>query len=279
MKISIGAILVIFTWLFIAQGCMQFRISDSKAIEQFKQAGVVLKTVTVQTGKNNLHYTQTGHDSLPTILFVHGSPGSWSAFADYMKDKELLQKFRMISVDRPGFGYSDYGNAVRLEKQSALISHLFRYWKNGRPFYLVGHSLGGPLIIRLFADNPGTIDALVLLAASVDPSEEKKERWRNMIDGPVIRNFIPGAFRPSNRELYYFKKDVIGLQDRFPAVTCKVLIVHGTADNFVPPGNASYAVKKLVNASSVDTVFIPGANHFIPWQHFETIKKVLMSLY
>ena len=258
---------------------MQFKISDSEAKKQFDSAGVALATKTVKVGKHHLHYTQTGSDTLPTIVFVHGSPGSWNAFAEYMKDKDLLGKYRMIAVDRPGFGYSDFGKAEPLQDQSALISPLFNEWKNGKPFFLVGHSLGGPLIIQLYADNPGIIEGLVLLAASVDPAEEKKEGWRNILDGALLRYLLPGAFRPSNKELIYFKKDVIALQDKFDAITCKVYIVHGTKDTFVPPGNAEYAAKKLVNAASIETTMIPGANHFIPWEHYDIIKNVLLKLY
>ena len=135
------------------------------------------------------------------------------------------------------------------------------------------------MIIQLYADNPGLVSGLVLLAASVDPAEEKKESWRYIMDGGVMRYFMPGAFRPSNSELIYFKKDVYELEAKFTSVKCKVYIVHGSKDTFVPPGNADYAVKKLVNAASVETTMIDGANHFIPWEHYETIKKVLMKLY
>ena len=42
------------------------------------------------------------------------------SFSEYMKDSMLLKKFRMVSVDRPGFGYSDYGQAQHLDVQSRL---------------------------------------------------------------------------------------------------------------------------------------------------------------
>ena len=85
--------------------------------------------------------------------------------------------------------------------------------------------------------------------------------------------------RPSNTELKYFKKDVYALQDKFALVKCKVFIVHGTEDPLVPVGNAAYAQKKLVNAASVKLTLIPGANHFIPWTKYDTIKQVLVNLY
>jgi pimeloyl-ACP methyl ester carboxylesterase len=280
MKRSLfGIAMFVMIWLVIAQSCMKFRISDSKAKKNFEKTGVILTTATVKVAGANMHYAKTGNDSLPTIVFIHGSPGSWDAFAQYMQDKDLLLKYRMISIDRPGFGYSDFGNAQHIEEQSALISPLFKLWRNGKPIYLVGHSLGGPVIIQLNADNPGLFDGLVLLAGSVDPAEEKKESWRYILDAGVVSYFVPGAMRPSNTELKYFKKDVYALQDKFTLIKCKVFVVHGTKDPLVPVGNAAYAQKKIVNAASVKLILIQGANHFIPWTKYDTIKHLLTQLY
>lgn len=280
MKISFRVVAVILiVWLIMAQSCMKFKISDSKAKEAFKQAGVTLTTVTVSVGEKNIHYAKTGNDSLPTIIFVHGSPGSWDAFARYMQDTALLAKYRMISIDRPGFGLSDYGIAEPMAKQAALIEPVIKQLQNGKPMYLAGHSLGGPVVVWLAGDNPELYSGIVLLSASVDPAEEKPEKWRGVLDNTPLRFFVPGALRPSNSELKFFKKDINELQSRFPKIKCKVFIVHGTKDTFVPAGNAAYAEKKLVNAVSVETTLIQGANHFIPWTHYAIIKNILMQLY
>ncbi|MBI2730447.1 MAG: alpha/beta hydrolase [Sphingobacteriales bacterium] len=280
MKISFRVFAVfLILWLIMAQSCMKMRISDSRAKENFKKAGVVLTTVTVPVGNRHIHYAKTGNDTFPTIVFVHGSPGEWGAFAQYMEDKDLLAKFRMISIDRPGFGYSDYGNAEHMDKQAALIEPVLKQLQNGKPMYLAGHSLGGPMIVWLAGDNPAMYDGLVLLAASVDPAEEKTEGWRGVLDNTPLQFFVPGALRPSNTELKYFKKDVYALQQKFPLIKCKVFIVHGMKDTFVPVGNAAYAEKKLINAASVETTLIPDANHFIPWMKYDVIKKVLLKLY
>jgi pimeloyl-ACP methyl ester carboxylesterase len=57
---------------------------------------------------HNLHYIETGNAQKPTLI-LHGSPGSWNAFKEYLQDTTLLKKYRMIAIDRPGFGYSDFG--------------------------------------------------------------------------------------------------------------------------------------------------------------------------
>ena len=39
-----------------------------------------------------MNYAEIGPDSLPVAFFVHGSPGSWGGFIDFMKDTVLLKK-------------------------------------------------------------------------------------------------------------------------------------------------------------------------------------------
>ncbi len=271
--------ILFIAWIVMAQSCMMFRISDNKAIAAFAKEGVTLHAGTLLVNERSLHYVYTGADTLPTIVFVHGSPGSWNAFEQYLKDADLLKKFRMFSIDRPGFGYSNFGQALNLDEQSLIISPLFQHIQNGQPVYLVGHSLGGPMIVKLAVENPGIVSALVLLAGSIDAAEENPERWRKLFINNPFQYLVPGAMRPSNAELWYLKKDLKALAPLMKNVTCAVHIIHGTKDQFVPYGNMAYGVKALINAKSIDTVSIAGANHFIPWQHYALIKKTLMGLY
>ena len=278
MKTFIIIGIILFAWVILAQSCMQFRISDTVAKKKFSDAGISLFTETVIVNGCNMHYVKTGNDSLPTLFFVHGSPGSWEAFSEYLKDKDLLAKYRMISFDRPGFGDSEYGHAKDLEEQSILISPILALLKNNQPVYVIGHSLGGPMAVRLAADNPGSFAGIVLLAGSVDPAEEKPEKWRPVLYKTPLNFFVPGAMRPSNEELWYLKKDLLILKKDFSKITCPVYIVHGDKDDMVPVGNATYAKQMLVNAKKVETTILPGANHFIPWQHYREIKEILMKL-
>jgi len=278
MKTFIILGIILFAWLVFAQSCMKFHIDDAEAKKQFTEAGVPIQLDNVEVDGFNMHYAKTGNDSFPTLFFVHGSPGSWDAFSQYLKDKELLAKYRMISIDRPGFGDSEFGKAKDLEEQSKLISPLLAFFKNNKPVYVIGHSLGGPMAIRLVADNPNYFSGIVLLAGSVDPGEEKPEKWRPVLYKSPLKFIVPGAFRPSNEELWYLKKDLKILKNDFSKITCPVYIVHGEKDDMVPVGNATYAKQMLVNAKKVETTILPGANHFIPWAHYKEIKEVLMRL-
>jgi len=270
---------VLSAWLLMAQSCMTMRMSDKDAAEKFAASGVPVRFRTITVNNRHLHYVQTGADTLPTIVFVHGTPGSWDAFRQYLSDAALLRKFRMISIDRPGFGYSDFGKPLHLDEQSEVISPLFAEIYNAKPVFLVGHSMGGPIIIKLAADNPGKIAGLVLLAGSNDPSLELPEKWRPVLFKTPLKYFVPGALRPSNQELWYLKKDLVALKDDFAKVKCPVFIVHGMKDDMVPPANIDYDKKMLVTASGVQELIFPDANHFIPWTRYQPIRDLLLKLY
>jgi pimeloyl-ACP methyl ester carboxylesterase len=279
MKTFIILGVVLTLWLVFAQSCLSFRMSDEAAKRKFDAKGVPVAFNTITVNNRHLHYLQTGRDTLPTIVFVHGTPGSWDAFEIYLQDSALLQKFRLISIDRPGFGHSDFGKPQNLAQQSVTISPLFNEINNGKPVWLVGHSLGSPMIIKLAADNPGRIAGLVLLAGSNDPAQETPEKWRPVLYKSPLTFLVPGALRPSNEELWYLKKDLLYLKDDFTKITCPVYIVHGMKDNMVPFENVAYDKKMLVHTSKVEELIFPDANHFIPWTRFGPIKKLLLNLY
>lgn len=254
------------------------RMDDATAIKNFKKTGVLLTTHVDKINGNTLHWVSTGSDTLPVLVFIHGSPGSWNAFEEYLKDSDLLQHFYLVSIDRPGFGYSDFGYARHMDKQAEIVSLLLRKLKNNKPMFLVGHSLGGPLTVELACKNPALINALVLLAGSVDPGAEKPERWRPVISYSPLRYLVPVTLRTSNDELMYFKKDVLEMPLMLSKIACRVFILHGNHDSLVPYTNAFYAKEKLVNAASVELLTLPGADHFILWTNYRDVKKILLKL-
>ena len=84
--------------------------------------------------------------------------------------------------------------------------------------------------------------------------------------------------RPSNAELLLFKQDVDDILDDLNKVTCRVLIMHGDKDTFVPPGNALFAQQNLTNAKEVKLVWFKDEKHFIPWTKFKEIRDALLEL-
>lgn len=270
--------------LLSLQSCFSFRVADKKATEKFDATGVHLHFKNTKVNGHTLHYAQTGNENFPTLVYLHGTPGSWSTFQNYLMDTDLLQKYRLISIDRPGFGHSDFGSAMNLSQQSVIISTFLKEIQNGQPVFLVGHSLGGPMICRLAIDNPGMIAALVILAGSQDPSAEKPEKWRPLLFRTPLNYLIPGSWRPSNEELWYLKKDLVALGPELSKIACPVYLLHGTKDILVPFSNVAYTEKMLTGTAKKEIIVFEDEkakieNHFLPSKKYNEIKALLLKLY
>ena len=234
---------LLFLWLILAQ-CfvMQNRWSDNKAYRVFKAKNVPLTIYDTIINERHLHYAVCGNggDSLPTLVFIHGSPGSWMNYMHFMWDSSMRKKFRIVAIDRPGFGYSDFGKAVHLQEQVAMIMPVLQKLKTTQPMLLVGHSMGGPVLVKLAADSSSLFEKIVIVAGSIDVDQEKTETWRKVMSVRPLYWCLPGAFGPSNTEILYLKKDLLPLQNDFKNITCDVLFVHGDEDDWVPIGNIAY---------------------------------------
>ena len=129
----------------------------------------------------------------------------------------------------------------------------------------------------LAADNPTKVTAIVVLAGALDPAMEPVEAWRHMATRVPFRYLLPGAMRPSNDELWYFKSDVLKIKDKLALIKCRVYIIHAHNDALVDVRNVDYMKRTFTSAQVSDTIF-PSGNHFIPWNHSAYITKVLSDL-
>jgi pimeloyl-ACP methyl ester carboxylesterase len=213
------------------------------------------------------------------VFFVHGSPGSLNAFIHFLDDSVLYDKTLMITADRPGFGYSDFGHAEpSIEKQAALLKSIVEQYESNRPIILVGHSLGGPVIARMAMDFPELADGLIFVAASVDPDLEPKEGWfRIPLATPLFRWLLPRSFRASNDEIIPLKSELESMKPLWAKIKCPVIVIQGGNDSFVPEENAEF-IRKMVTHSQVEIIIKNDMNHFVPWTNPELIRQSILML-
>ena len=184
----------------------------------------------------------------------------------------------MIAIDRPGFGFSNFGEAQDLYEQSNVIEQFVEKIKNGKDIYLIGHSYGGPAIVKMAIDKPNNYKQIVILAGAIDPNAENPETWRPVFMSKPLRYLIPGALRPANDELWWLKNDLFRMKPNLKKVTTSVIIIHGTKDRLVPFSNVDFMKKEFINAKSVEEISIKDADHFLPWSHYEIIRNKLLDL-
>ena len=271
--------LLFTTIIAVLHSCMTFRSNSKEVDEYFKKKGVDGTQLSYKVGFRDIHYVKAGDQTKPLVVFIHGSPGSLTAFIHFLADTSLLRQTEMISADRPGFGYSNFGNGVgSLHEQCEILLPMIEANKNGRPVILVGHSLGGPLIARMAFEHPDLIDGLVIVAGSIDPELEPNETWfRAPLATPFLSWVLPRSLRASNEEIYHLKPELEEMLPMWAEIRCPVIVIQGKKDSLVPAANADFAKKMLVNAR-VEFIFKDDMDHFVPWSNPELIQEAIVNL-
>lgn len=223
-----------------------------------------------------IHYVAIGDTSKQTILFVHGSPGSWDNFLGFMRHPDLLNKFRIISVDRPGFGKSGNGNPERsLEQQAKLVNRVLEM-EASTSTILVGHSFGGPVIAKMAIDYPENINGLVFVAASIDPELEKTKWFQIPVHYKILSWILPDMLYSTNEEIIALKKELEDLIPLWSSIDQPTSIIQGKKDKLVPYENALFGERMLTNTKP--NLVIRDINHFIPWENPDLIIQEILRV-
>ncbi len=227
--------------------------------------------------KQPIHYAYTDQKKDQLVVFIHESPGSWDGFSDFFTLDTLFKNFDLISIDRPGFGKSGFGEAEKsLEKQAFYMAEVIRQFSHQK-IILVGHSLGTPIIARMAMDYPDVYVGIVLVGSSIDPEMGKQEWYRPIINTYIGSLLTPKIFEVSNDEIIPLKNELTKMISLWKDIKIPTVIIHGTDDSLVPVANVTFAQRILIN-SRVTVIVLDGVNHFIPWSNPSEITKAIYLL-
>lgn len=234
---------------------------------------------TYTNGDRPIHYVEISNSTpKPLVIFIHGSPGNWKGWAEYLVDEELIKKAHLIAVDRPGFGQSGKGKVERsLAQQAKDLSALLDKAEKNQRVILVGHSYGGPLVSRLAMDYPQKITDLIILAGSIDPALEETKWYQYPAQWRIINWAVPTDLLVTNREILALKSDLIAMLPLWKNIHQRVTVIQGEKDDLVPPANADFAKKELVGAKPLEIVRLPNNNHFLPWNQTALVKETVLK--
>lgn len=115
-----------------------------------------------------LHYTDVGMGST-ALVFIHyfgGATTTWQPVVELLKDH-----YRCIAIDMLGFGKSPAPERPSFvaDNSTAVTEVLDKL--NLRNFLLIGHSMGGKIVLSIASQQPAGLKGLVLIAPS-PPSPE-----------------------------------------------------------------------------------------------------------
>jgi len=108
---------------------------------------------------------EAGQRDRPAVVLVHGlgdlGAGTWQALVPV-----LAQRYHVLTFDLPGFGRSTKSNQLYSPENYVAFIRFVTQRYLGRPFKLVGHSMGGAISLRYAATHPQDVSQLLLVDAA-----------------------------------------------------------------------------------------------------------------
>jgi len=238
-----------------------------------------------------IHYQDTGPSQNPIpILFLHGFGSSLHTWDAWTKD--LSSKYRVISVDLPGFGLTgEDPSGIYTDHRSVEILEAFLKELQIPKVVMVGNSMGGKFAWQFAAQYPDQVTKLVLMSPDgyASPGVEYGKKTEIPAIANLYRYFFSKSFLVMNLEPAYANPQFLNdglvnryhdfmlapgvraailarmqqtvLQDPVPSLSkiqTPTLLIWGEKDAFIPVSNSEEYLKVMPNAKRVT---LPNIGH------------------
>jgi pimeloyl-ACP methyl ester carboxylesterase len=242
---------------------------------------------TIELDGGRIYFSLSGRGA-QDILLVHGSGADHSLWS--LQVKALRAGFSVACVDLNGHGRSTWregdGLATYTEDVLAVLERL-----SARTF-LVGHSLGGAVVLNTALTHPERVGGIGLVGTGarlrVLPQllELLESDWRAAVDLILAWAFSPLADRKlrvrARQQMLEngqraLQRDLLTcnsfeMMDKLDRLEMPALVVCGSADRLTPPKYSEYLRDHIPNAT---LQIIEGAGHMVMLEQPEQLSQAL----
>jgi pimeloyl-ACP methyl ester carboxylesterase len=128
----------------------------------------------------------------PDLVLIHGSSGSTRDFTHSLLPR-LAERYRVIAIDRPGFGWSEpVPDGETLSVQARFLRETASALGAVRPI-VVGHSYGGTVALAWAVEAPDSLAALVTLSTPSHVWEGGLPLYYRLTTPPVLGRLARAA--------------------------------------------------------------------------------------
>jgi len=220
-----------------------------------------------------------GYEGNPSLFFVHGAGGDasiWNDQAEY-----FLGRHPAYRLNLPGHGGSSGSGEGDIGAYARWVSLAAERVFSGRPYVLVGHSMGGAVVLRLALDPPSPGPRGIVLVATAAKLAATRAVFHMLREDPeaffkITEEFAfsPGTPRevrervgapirrcPTSLIAVDLKAaDGFDVRDRLEQARLPTLIICGLDDRLTPAASSRHLHRKIPNSR---LVLVPRAGHMV----------------
>lgn len=281
-KILFSIVVIILAFiLFAVYGRKDLTLSKVYVKEKYSQPNSHF----IKWKGGEIHYTESGN-GFP-ILMIHGFGGSNWDFKTL--DSLLNDKYRVIRIDLPGFGLSDFPESGYKEDFIKTYAEYFTFLIDTLhldSMYVMGNSLGGMMACNLELQYPANVKKMILFnSAGYDMKEALKtanaEIFRKKYVQLLLKKGLPKFMTKKGISRVFYDKSILtesrikrvnemwnregnlhhiiamATSDDYPNeeliknITCSTLIIWGKQDKILNYKFADYFHRDIKNSQKI----------------------------
>jgi len=210
------------------------------------------------------------------LVFVHGAPGSWDAFKEFITDIELVDRTRIVAYDRPGYGGSDEVVMSSIQEQSKILNEIIEQNKLKRTV-LVGHSYGGPIAGLAGLDNRMDVDAVIMIAPLIDPDSEPMFWYSYFSYWKMTSWLLPDELIVAGAEKFAHASELEKMEDLWKNADCNFVHVHGLKDGLAPGKENIIFAQSQIPQEKLEMHIYNEKGHLLIWTDYELMKEIILE--
>jgi pimeloyl-ACP methyl ester carboxylesterase len=272
----LSAMVLVFGSCFLLK---KYIYTDQELLEHFKNKKLKPVYNQIDFLNSSVHYAKISRsDTLPLLLLIHGAPGAWYGYLNLMDDSLLQEHFKMVSVDRLGYGKSNYGQPeVSVQLQALEIKRIIEEENyHNKKVFLIGRSYGAPIAAWYAIHYPQNVEKLFMISPVIDPAKEKFYWFSDIGKWGIVQVMLPKMLNVATSEKYAHGQEMQKMLPLWKNLYSTAYVITGEDDHLADTANFSFAKKELIYC---DCKFMKLKNtgHQVTRQHPELIKKLLLE--
>lgn len=266
--------LVVFIPIILI-GCMQNFKMSPKEVELYYLVHPPKPLFQYFTNQHKtIHYACSANNSHRILLLIHGAPGAWFGYKEYISDPVLLKYFKIIVPDRLGYHKSD-PQTSSIDQQAKALKSLLAQFPTAE-ITVLGRSYGAPIAARLAMNYPNLIKHLILVAPACAPALEKFWWFSKPVNTGLVRFFLPRFINTASDEKFRHQQELKEIEPDWGKITCPVTILQGGKDWIIDTKNGKYVDSALTNAPK-KFIYLPENSHLLTYERKELMEELILE--